>query len=230
MLSFNGVDIASVAPIEILNVTIGGAGISTDVRERPDSDGSYFVRRRAQSREITVTFVLPVDVTATRDSYADAVIAWCKSTQPAALIVPNRSGAHLLAVCTKYPDFSERDFGEELEMIFTAYDPCWVSDTEKSAACGASFTVLHTEPPTVRIERTLSAQADVTYTLDGVKTFTLAGVGAGLLVIDLNRKTATLNGSSVLYKLALASDIFDLPVGAHTITGTGTVYWRERWM
>lgn len=230
MLSFNGVDITSIAPVEILNVTIGGVKITNDTKERPDTDGSYFVRRRAQEREVTIAFTLPVDTYSTRDAYADAVIAWCKSVQPASLIIPNRSGAHLLAVCTEYPNFSERDFGEELEMKFTAYDAGWISDTEKSSACGTPFTVLKTEAPTARIERTLAAQADVTYTLDGVKTFTLAGVSAGLLVIDLNRKTATLNGSSVLDKLPLANDIFDLPIGAHTIAGTGTVYWRERWL
>ena len=230
MLSFNGVDITSIAPVEILNVTVGGVKITNDTKERPDTDGSYFVRRRAQEREVTIAFTLPVDTYSTRDAYADAVIAWCKSTQPAALIIPNRAGAHLLAVCTKYPDFSERDFGEELEMTFTAYDACWVSDTEKTAACGSAFTVLKTEPPAAQIKRTLTVQSDVTYTLDGVKTFTLAGVGAGLLVIDMIKKTATLNGSSVLDKLPLANDIFDLPIGTHTIAGTGTVYWRERWL
>lgn len=51
----------------------------------------------------------------------------------------------------------------------------------------------------------------------------------GSLVIDLNKQTAAVGNTSIMqyYKLNSA---FLLPrTGQQTITGTGTIKWRERW-
>jgi hypothetical protein len=49
-------------------------------------------------------------------------------------------------------------------------------------------------------------------------------------VIDLNRQTAAVGGVSIMQYWPLTGASFIIPkTGAMTITGTGTVKWRERW-
>ena len=58
---------------------------------------------------------------------------------------------------------------------------------------------------------------------------TFSTIPAGDLVIDLNAQTAAVGGSSIMSGYSFASSWLAPRLGAQTITGTGTVYWRERW-
>ena len=54
-------------------------------------------------------------------------------------------------------------------------------------------------------------------------------IPAGNMMIDLNRQTAAVNGTSFMASYNPASSFVQPMTGAQTITGTGPVYWRERW-
>ena len=146
-------------------------------------------------------------------------------------MLPNRRGVYLEAICTALPEPSLRQWWEsKLRIVFTTYDnPYWTSIAEKSVACGTAFTVLGGAPPLMRIERTLSAAASSQAYSNGSQTMTFSSIPAGNMVIDLNRQTAAVGTSSIMGYYAFASSFIIPKTGAQTITGTGTVKWRERW-
>jgi hypothetical protein len=83
----------------------------------------------------------------------------------------------------------------------------------------------------MQIEGTVGAGA-VTYS-DGVNSMTFAaydGRPTGNLVIDLNRQTAAVGGVSIMRGYTLDSTFILPRAGTRTITGSGTVRWRERWL
>jgi hypothetical protein len=81
----------------------------------------------------------------------------------------------------------------------------------------------------MRIERTLAAAAqDQTYS-NGAQSMTFSQIPAGNMVIDLNAQTARVGNTTIMqYYQPSGSFIIPKP-GAQTITGTGTVKYRERW-
>ena len=117
----------------------------------------------------------------------------------------------------------------KLRLVFTAYDPYWISDAEQSVACGTAFTVMGDAPPLMRIESASdSARTDLTYS-DGTDSMVFSSVGTGTLVIDLNNQTAAIGGTSIMDQYTFTSKFLQPKTGAQTITGAGTIYWRERW-
>ena len=81
----------------------------------------------------------------------------------------------------------------------------------------------------MRITRTLSAQATNQSYSDGTNTMTFSAIPAGNMVIDLNRKTAAVGTTSIMSAYGFTSSFIPPSTGGMTITGTGTVRWRERW-
>ncbi len=79
----------------------------------------------------------------------------------------------------------------------------------------------------MRIEDTLDTAAQRVYS-DGVDTMTFTLVPAGDLVIDLEQQTAKVDGVSCMDQFTFASSFLLPHTGQTTITGSGTVYWRER--
>jgi hypothetical protein len=58
---------------------------------------------------------------------------------------------------------------------------------------------------------------------------TFSSIPVGNMVIDLDAQTAAVGGSSIMSGYQ-ASGSFIIPkTGTQTITGTGTVKYRERW-
>ena len=84
-------------------------------------------------------------------------------------------------------------------------------------------------PPKMYITKTnSSAVTNKTYS-DGTHSMTLSNVPAGGLVIDLNKQTAAVDGTSIMQYFSFTSE-FPVPkTGLMNITGDGNVYWRERW-
>ncbi len=232
MVNFNGVDLTDIAPAEIGYVEIQNPKIDTTSVDRPQRNGSYFVRRRVKERKIVVTFTLFDDSMEQRDRYAAAVRAWCSTNAPAPLYLPHHDGEYLMAVCTDVPDFNTLERWETLKMTFTAFDPEWISGAEMAAACGAPFLVGGSEPPLIQLKHTVIETLDgISWTLDELHTFSLAGaVTPGEIIVDFNRKTITLDGLSVMDQFPLTQDIPDILPGVHTITGSGKLCWRERWI
>jgi hypothetical protein len=81
----------------------------------------------------------------------------------------------------------------------------------------------------MRITRTLDDAATNQAYSDGTDTMTFSSIPAGGLVIDLNRQTAAVGTTSIMQYFGLTSSFIFPRVGSMTITGTGTVQWRERW-
>jgi hypothetical protein len=49
------------------------------------------------------------------------------------------------------------------------------------------------------------------------------------MIIDLNRQTAAVNGVSFMQNYTFGSHFIQPKNGTQTITGTGTIKYRERW-
>ena len=230
-ITFNGVTLQSVAPVKIADIRVSPIQLSPVSRPRPVRFGSDFVRMSGGDRQVTILFALLTNDPATRQTQIRAIANWARTDGPKKLYLPYHTGLYLECACVSLPEPSTREWWESpLQLAFSTFDnPYWTSDTEKSKACGTAFTVLGDAPPLMRIERTLSAAASDQSYSDGTNTMTFSTVPAGDLVIDLNHQTAAVGNTSIMQYFGFSGAFIPPAVGAQTITGTGTVYWRERW-
>lgn len=232
MVILNGVDINSVAAVKVEDIKVSAIQYSQTVRERTVLSGSDFVRNRAASRTVAITFALLAQDRNARQSALDAISAWAKTDKEYKLELAGHPNRYLMAVCTEKPSPSLRQWWEaKLRIVFTCFDdPFWNDTLEKSVACGTQFVVLGDAPPHMRIERTLSASAsNQSYTMDG-NTMTFSTIPAGDMVIDLDRQTAKVGTTSIMQYYNVNSSFIVPSVGTHTVTGTGTVKYRERFV
>lgn len=231
MIIFDGVALESVANVMIEDVKVSPIKYDIVSSERAINPGSVFVRSRAGTRSVIITFAVINDDMNSRQSALDAVKAWAKSDHEYRLELPGHPDHYLMAVCTSKPDPSLRQWWEILSIVFTCVDnPFWNDVVEKSIACGTAFNVLGDAPPLMRIERTVSGSAasNQSYALDG-RTMTFSTIPVGGMVIDLNKQTAAVGTSSIMQYYNVNSKFILPRTGSQTITGTGTVKYRERW-
>lgn len=231
MIWFNGAALEGVAPVKIVDILVSPIPLNPVARQRPIQWGADYVRMGGGERTVAITFALLTENRDERQEQLTQISRWALSDSPAPLMLPNHDGRYLNAVCTQLPEPSLRQWWEsKLRIVFTAFDPYWVSMYEHSATCGTAIFVNGDAPPLMRIERALSEAATSQSYSDGANTATFSTIPAGALVIDLNKQIAAVNGTSIMsgYQFGGA---FPVPrIGSQTITGTGTVYWRERWM
>lgn len=229
MIVFRSVDLETAVPgIMIEDIRVSPIQRSATIRPRPIQPGVDFVRIVEGERTVTITFsILELDRNKRR-RLLDDLARWALSSSPEALILPYRENRVLYAICTAIPEPSTRQWWEtKLSLTFTAYDPFFYGP-EKSVACGTAFFVGGSGIPKMRIERTLTAQASDQSYSDGTNTMIFSTIPAGALVIDLNRQTAAVGGSSIMEYWPLTGAAFIVPRrGTMTITGTGTVKYRE---
>ena len=231
MIFFDGKALESVAPVKIEDIRVSPIQMTAAARQRPVRWGADFVRMTGGSRTVDIVFALLTNNRDTRQAQLKAITAWARSDQPKKLELPNHGNLYLEAICTALPEPSLRQWWESrLRLVFTTFDnPFWTSAIERSAPCGQAFTVLGDAPPIMRIEHTYeSAATDQAWT-DGEDEFTLNNVPAGKLVIDLNRQTVAHNDVSLMDEWEFESTFIRPRTGTRTITGVGTIYWRERW-
>ena len=228
MIIFDGIDLASVANVKIEDINVGPIQQSPVARARVIRGGAQFIRPHDGTRIVTVTFQIPEENPVVREQTVLNLTAWAKQ-YPCKLELPFAPDKYLMAACTELPNPSARQWWQILRLVFTCFDPYWISKAEKSVACGTQFVALGDAPPIARIERTLSESAsDQSYTL-GSNTITFSTIPAGNMVIDLDRQTARVGNDSIMQYYNVNSKWLVPAVGAQTITGTGTVKWRERW-
>lgn len=231
MIIFDGIDIRSVADVEIEDIRVSPVEISPVSRPRAIGAGSVFVRDRYGTRTVAVTFALMHSDINTRHSDLLALSAWAKSDKEYKLEIPGYPDKYLMAVCTKKPEPSMRQWWEtKLRFTFTCInDPFWNSSMERSVACGTAVRILGDAPPLMRITRTLSSAAsNQTYSMNG-KSMTFSTIPAGSMVIDLNAQTAKVGNSSIMQYYNPTSRFLIPSTGNVTVSGTGTVVYRERW-
>lgn len=231
MISYGGTEIGVAAPVRIVDIVDSGVQIAPKTRDKPIRPGTTFVRNHLSQRTIAVTLALLTENRLERAAQIENLTQWAYSAEPKRLELPTRVNRYLMAACTQIPGPSARKwFESSLTIVFTCYDPFWYDITEKHASCGnTAFFVGGSGEPVMRIEDTLSSAAQRVYS-DGTDTMTFTSVPAGSLVIDLNEQTAAVNGTSCMDQFTFASTFILPKPGWNTITGTGTVYWRERWL
>lgn len=230
MIYFHGAALESVAPVMVEDIRVSPIQQLPVIRERAIQAGADFVRLREGQRTVTITFSILEDNRDLRQRYIEAVTDWATTCQPEPMQLPYHGGRLLDVICTGLPDPSTRQWWEtRLALTFTAYDPYFYDSQEKSAACGTAFFVAGNAPPKMRITRTLTASANNQAYSDGTDTMTFSQIPAGDLEIDLNRQTAAVGTASIMNKFALTSTFIVPKLGAQTITGNGSIRWRERW-
>ncbi len=231
MIVFDGVSINSVAPVKIEDIKVSPIKYNAVARPRAVRFGSEFVRMGGAPRTVTVTFALLDKELATRQAALLALSVWAKTDAEYKLELPNDMERYLFAVCTDKPEPSTRAWWEnKLRIVFTCFsNPYWTSKGEKSVACGTAFNALGNAPPLMRIERTLDSAASNQSYSNGIQTMTFSTIPAGTMVIDLNAQTAQVGNTSIMQYYQPSGSFVIPKAGAQTITGTGTVKYRERW-
>ena len=231
MIIFNGVSLNSIANAKIEDIIVSPIQYNTVSSPRAIRGGSEFVRNRCGERTVTILFALPDENKINRQKALMAISEWAKTDKEYRLDLPGHPEHYLMAVCVGKPEASLRQWWENgLRLVFRCINnPYWNSIEEKSVSCGSDFFALGDAPPLMRIERTLDAQAsNQSYGLDG-KTMTFSTVPAGKLVIDLEAQTAMVGATDIMQYYTATSKFLIPRKGAQKITGTGTVYYRERW-
>lgn len=231
MIVFDGVSIDSVAPVMIEDIKVSPIRYNPVVRTRAVRFGSDFVRIGGGERTVTVSFALLERNQITRQAALMALSDWAKTDAEYRIDLPSSPTMYLTGVCTAKPEPSNRAWWEnKLKLVFTCFDnPYWTAKAEKSVACGTAFNVLGNAPPLMRIERTLSsAESNQSYS-NGTQTMTFSTIPAGAMVIDLNRQTAQVGNASIMQNYQPSGRFLIPRTGQQTITGTGTVKYRERW-
>lgn len=232
MIVFNGVDITSVAPVKIDDIRVSSIRYSPVVRQRAIRWGSDFVRTDGGDRTITITLALLERDQILRHEALMALSEWARTDGEYKLELPTDPNRCLYCVCTQKPDPSTREWWENrLSFVFNCYEnPFWTAIEEKSVACGTAFRVAGNAPPLMRIERTVSGSAasNQSYS-DGTDTMTFSTIPVGDMVIDLNAQTAKVGSTSIMQYYQSAGSFIVPKPGSVTITGTGTVKYRERW-
>lgn len=232
MILFDGVDIQSVADVKIEDIRVSAIQIKDTVRDRPISAGATLVRAKYGTRTVTVTFALLNDDRISRHAALMAINAWAKSDKEYRIDLPQSPDFYLVGKCTAKPDPSVRQWWEsKLRLVFTCYEnPFWTSKVEKSVACGTQFFVQGNAEPLMRIIKTRTASAsNVQYGLNG-KTISFSSVPSGDMEIDVNNQTAKVDSSSIMGNYNITSRWLIPTVGLQTVTGDGTVKFRERWL
>lgn len=235
MVEFNGVDMSDVAPVLLLDIAVASPAVQATTQSRPLSDGTSFVRRTRGERTVAVSFVLMEQHAEKRRNALAALTAWLASPHPLPLRTTPEENGYLLAVCTRYPDQSSRQYWEALEIVFTAFDPAYRSLAENVQPVDSPVMVARSEPPLMRIEQRIDQPLTAPRWTLGSAHLELTGtVGVGQLIIDFDQQTILLNGQSALRQLTIDSVFFTLNQGANRIVCTGgaggTLYWRERWI
>ena len=232
MIFFDGVSLDSVANVKIEDVRVNPIQYDDVTRVRAVSPGSVFVRSRAGTRTVAINFALPNDQMNIRQAALLAISQWAKTDKEYKLGLPGHPEHYLMAVCTSKPEPSLRMWWEaKLRLVFTCFsNPFWNALAEKSVACGTQFNVLGDAPPLMRIERTVSGSAasNQSYALDG-RTMTFSSIPVGDMNINLNDQTAVVGSSDIMQYYNINSKFLIPRTGVQTITGTGTVKFRERW-
>lgn len=233
MIIFNGIDLTETIPVKIEDIMVSPIQLEPVVRPRPIQFGSTFVRMSGGSRNVTVTFaLLDIDLSE-REQMMQELRTWANIGKECTLSLPQFANKHLECAVTQLPDHSYRKWWEnKLRLVFTCYNnPYWTSDEQIEVPCGTVFSIGGSAQPLMTIERNgVTGLSNQTYS-NGTDSMTFTQIPAGNLIIDLNRQTAAIGKTSIMQYYSPLSTWIVPKVGANqTITGVGTVKYRERWV
>ena len=230
MIVFNGIALESVANVRIEDIHVSPIALNPVARERAIRFGADFVRMGGGSRSVVITFAVLEQNAINRHASLMAISEWAKTDAEYRLELPVEPDKYLACVCTMKPEPSTRKWWENLTIAFTCFDnPYWTAKNEKSVACGTAFYAMGDAPPLMRIERSLSSSASNQTYSNGTQSMTFSTIPSGNLVIDLNRQTAAVGSTSIMQYYNPTGRFIIPKTGTQTISGTGTVKYRERW-
>jgi phage-related protein len=233
MIVFDGISLDSVAKVDIDDVYVSPIQYDFITRPRAIRAGSDFVRNRAGTRTITITFALLDDNMVNRQKSIMAITQWAKNDKEYKLELPGHPEHYLVATCTERPSPSLRQWWEgSLRLVFTCFDnPYWNSKYEKQLSrLSESPFVFGDAPPLMRLERTNSeGGVSRSFTFEGKTISFNTSLPMGKLIIDINKQIATVDGVNVMQYCNPISDFFDIHPGYQNITSAGYYYYRERW-
>ena len=231
MIIFNGVDLEEIAPVKIEDIRVNPMSAQA-VYNQKVGIGQDFVRMSNGQRTIVITFALLVEDKNERFRLLESIKEWARPWEECPLILPMYEDKHFDCRCTGYPEPSYRQWWESrLRLVFTTYEnPYLTSNDEIRAATNDPLTIGGTAPPLVRIERKLTSKvANQTYSCNGQSMY-FSQIPAGNLKIDLNKQTAEVSGSSIMQYFGKTSRFITPVAGNMTVTGSGTIIYRERWV
>ena len=231
MIVFNGVDLQDIAPVKIDDIRVNPIQITPQARQRVGF-GQDFVRMNGGNRTIDITFALLEQDKEERFKILEAIKEWAVPYKECPLLLPMDEKRYFDCRCTGYPEPSYRQWWEsKLRLVFTTFEnPYWTSNDEIKANCNIPFTIAGTAPPMITISRKLTSRvANQTYAANGQSMY-FSQIPAGNLLIDLNRQTAEVSGTSIMQYFGNTSKFITPVTGNITITGNGTITYRERWV
>lgn len=231
MIVYNGISIDSIANVRVEDIRVSPIALNPVSRQRAIRFGSDFVRMTGGQRTISITFSVLDQNQYNRHASLMALTQWAKNDREYLLELPQDPLRGLYCVCTARPEPSLRQWWENrLRLVFTCFDnPYWTDKAEKTVSCGTQFTVMGDAPPLMRIERTVSGSAASNHSYsNSVQTMTFTTIPVGDMVIDLNNQTAAVGGTSIMQYYEPSGSFLIPRTGTQTITGTGTIKYRER--
>lgn len=231
MIIFNGVDLENIAPVKIEDIRVNPIQTTPVARQRVGF-GQDFVRMTGGNRTIAITFALLEEDKDERYRLLEAIKEWARPYEEHALSLPMYEKKHFDCICTGYPEPSYRQWWEsKLRLTFTTFDnPYLTSDDEIRANCGAAFAIGGTAPPLMQITRTLPSKVVNQEYVSNDQSMIFSEIPAGNLVIDLNRQTAEVSGTSIMQYFSKTSQFIEPVTGNILISGTGSIAYRERWV
>ena len=233
MIKYNGVDLTDNIPVKIEDINVSPIQLNPVARQRAIQPGAEFVRMGIGERKVTISFALLESAYEDREAALQDLREWAKIANENTMELPHFANRHLECVCTEFPEPSYRKWWEnKLKLVFTCFNnPFWTSNEVIEVPCGTTFSIGGSAQPLITIERNgVTALTNASYS-NGSQVMQFSTIPAGRMVIDLNRQTASVSGSSFMRYYKPTSDWIVPKVGAFQyITGTGTVKYRERWV
>ena len=236
MIVFDGISLDSVAKVDIDDVYVSPIQYDFITRPRAIRAGSDFVRNRASTRTITITFALLDDNMVNRQKSIMAITQWAKNDKEYKLELPGHPEHYLVATCTERPNPSLRQWWEgSLRLVFTCFDnPYWNSKYERKFYTGNTSQTIFINgdaPPLVRISRNNTSNLSIReFSIDSDTITFNNSLPTGRLYIDLNNQIAYIGDTSVMQYYVPTSSFPTPHTGSQTISGNYTYfYYRERW-
>ena len=231
MIVYNGISLESVAPVKVEEIRGSPIRLNPVSRPRAMRFGSEFVRMGGGERTVAITFALPDMNRINRHESLLNISQWAKTDAEYRLELPIDPHRYLECVCTAKPEPSTRQWWEsKLRLVFTCFSNPYWTGYERAISCGTQFVALGDAPPLMQIKRTVSGSAATNQSYgDGTNTMTFSTIPVGEMIIDANNQTAAVGNSSIMQYYQPAGSFIVPKQGVQTITGTGTVYIRERW-
>jgi predicted phage tail component-like protein len=229
MVKLNGIDIESVAPVIRNTITVSSPSVDVTWQENAIAHGARFVRKQYKPRKIDIDLYLPVENAEDRAKYINLLNNWACYDEPVALEIPSRPGQYIMAIASKLPGTNTREWWGKFSIEFTCGDPFFLDMDYLAIPCGLAFGVAGEGIASAYIQST-GSQTDPEWELDGGLAVALDGTFNGDLKVDLDENIVTLDCVSQMEYLTLASRFFDIARGVHVITGSGTLFYKQRWL